>query len=96
MAHGVPHTHAAKSRLTLEGLARWAGEITGDNGLVDRVRQGNTARHAFDMLWPDYPEVIRKVGLGMVAAAQVFAGSDVAVSGVIFGFDGELVFNSEE
>ena len=95
MARGVPHTHAAKSRLTLEGLARWTLETTGDAKLAHRVGGANTARHAFDMLWPDSPEVVHRVGRGMLTAARGFAGSELGISGVIFGFDGALVFNSD-
>lgn len=94
MAQGVPHTHAAKSRLTLEHLARWTAEITGDAGLAARVRQGNTARHAFDMLWPEHPGVVQKVGQGMLAAARRFAGDALEVGGVIFGYEGEVIYNS--
>ena len=95
MAQGVPHTHAAKSRLTLERLGQWTWEITGDAQLADEVGQGNTARHALEMLWPEHPAVIRKVGNRMVASARAFAGCPLNVWGVIWGFDGKLVFNSD-
>jgi cobalt-precorrin-5B (C1)-methyltransferase len=33
MAQNIPHTHAAKSELTLEALARWTLEQTGRSGI---------------------------------------------------------------
>jgi len=95
MAQGVPHTHARSARLTLAQLARWTEACTGNSDLAQAVAQANTARHAFDLLQTDHPEVIERVGGEMVGAAEVFGRSAVRVRGIIFGFDGHVVFDSE-
>lgn len=95
MALGVAHTHAAKSSMALARLARWALDATGDQPLARRIETANTARHALDFIWPDYPRVVDRVGLNLVRSATAFAGPDVRVRAVIFGFDGQILFYSE-
>jgi cobalt-precorrin-5B (C1)-methyltransferase len=94
MAQGVPHTHAARSRLTLDRLSAWSLETTGDKDLAERVRKANTARHAFDLLKDDQAAVIHRVGRAMVAAAEAFAGRALGIRGVIFDYSGAPVFDS--
>lgn len=94
MAQGIAHTHARSARLTLSTLARWTREITADGELADRVAAANTARHAFDMLDGHHPEVIARVGEGVVGAADAFGRNKVAVAVVIFGFDGRVRYDS--
>ena len=72
-ARGIPHTHAAKARQTLEELARWTRAETGNEALAATVEKANTARHAFDLLMPTHPAVIARVGHEMVAQASRFA-----------------------
>jgi cobalt-precorrin-5B (C1)-methyltransferase len=62
MAQGVPHTHAAKSSLTLDKLSGWTWEITKDSELSRKISAANTARHAFEILREHHPEVISHVG----------------------------------
>ncbi|MGD9188176.1 MAG: cobalt-precorrin-5B (C(1))-methyltransferase CbiD [Desulfobacteraceae bacterium] len=92
MANGIAHTHAGSARMSLKQLSRWAMRITGDSHLADRVDKANTARHAFEMLKDDYPEVIDKVGREVVRKAELFGGGGVKVGAVIFGFDGTVRF----
>lgn len=94
MAQGVPHTHAAKSRLTLDNLAKWALDITGDAKLAQQIKNANTARHAFDYIHPDYPELIVHVGKHIVSSAREFSGGRVDIRVVIYDFDGNVVFDS--
>jgi len=95
MAQGIPHTHAAKSNLTLESLSKWALELTGNRPLATRIARANTARHALDFILPEFPEVVFRVGEEMVAWAQTFAGSSVRIQGIIYGFEGDKIFDSE-
>ena len=95
MAQGVPHTHAAKASLTLNQLADWTQEITGQQDLASQILEANTARHAFDIIGKDYPDVISHVGKQIVKSAKGFAGPEIAVQSVIFDYNGEVVFNSE-
>jgi cobalt-precorrin-5B (C1)-methyltransferase len=95
MAQGVSHTHAAKSTLTLGKLAEWTLAITGNSGLGKRISAANTARHAFDMLRENNPEVISHVGQRIVAAAKRFAGSKTGIQSVVFDYQGEVVFDSQ-
>jgi len=95
MAQGIPHTHASKAQLTLDKLAQWAIEVTGDRGFGQDISQANTARHAFDIILDAYPAVIEQVGSRMVAAAQRFAGDQPRIRGIIYNYDGTLVFDSK-
>lgn len=96
MAQGVPHTHAAKSRLSLRKLSDWALESTASGALADHIVSANTARHALDYILPDYPEVIVNVGKRLVTAAEGFAGLAVEIQGIIYDFEGNVIFDSEK
>lgn len=95
MAQGIPHTHAARSSLTLERLSKWAWELTGNKLLSNQIATANTARHALDFILPEFPEVVSRVGEEMVGWARTFAGPSVQIQGVIYGFDGHIIFDSE-
>jgi len=94
MAQGVAHTHAAKSSLTMEKLARWVLEITGDKDLSDVVLAANTARHAFDLIHRDCPDVVAHVGRQIVESANRFAGVNLTIRSVIFDYQGSISFDS--
>ena len=94
MALGIPHTHAAKSPMTLERLAQWAQTVTADNALAEKIATANTARQALDYILPDYPQVISCVGKNIVRSAAVFVGPHVHIRVVIYGFDGLIIFDS--
>jgi cobalt-precorrin-5B (C1)-methyltransferase len=96
MAQGVPHTHAAKSRLTLNGLSEWAMQITRNSKLSQQILTANTARHAFDMIWPDHPQVIAHVAKQIIRSAKRFAGETVQIQCIIFDYNGELAFDSTQ
>jgi cobalt-precorrin-5B (C1)-methyltransferase len=95
MAQGVPHTHAGKSSLTLDKLSGWTWKITRDSELSRKISAANTARHAFDILREQGPEVISHVGQLLVASAKCFAGLKTKIRSIIFDYDGEVVFDSE-
>ena len=96
MAQGAPHTHAAKASLTLDKLATWAQEITGNRELSQHILAANTARHAFDIIGQDYPGVIGHVGKQIVTSAQQFAGRDIKIQSIIFDYTGNVVFDSDK
>jgi cobalt-precorrin-5B (C1)-methyltransferase len=96
MAQKIPHTHAAKSALSLQKLADWTLEITGRHSLARQIRRSNTARHAFEQLVPEHTDVITAVGRRMQAAGAQFGGPGVAVSGVIFDYEGRVVYDSRD
>jgi cobalt-precorrin-5B (C1)-methyltransferase len=96
MAQRFPHTHAAKSVLSLQQLSEWAMAITGNDSLARKIRRANTARHAFEQLAGKHPEVIADVGERMQAAASDFAGPGVAVAGIIFDYEGNVVYQSKK
>ncbi len=96
MAQGVPHTHAAKASLTLNKLADWALEITGNQELASHILAANTARHAFDIIGRSYPEVISHVGKKIVTSAQRFAGQGIGIQSIIFDYTGNVVLDSEK
>lgn len=90
MAQGTPHTHAAKSNLTLSRLADWTKASSGDK-VAEKIRQAYTARHAFDLLKDDHPQVIIKVAREVYTWAKRFAGSRLNVKVVILNYDGNIV-----
>lgn len=96
MAQGVPHTHAAKSAMTLRRLSEWALELSGDPDFAAQVAGANTARHAFDFIRETHPALIARVGRGMVEAARGFSGQRLRVRGVVFDFEGNRIFDTEE
>ena len=95
MAQGAPHTHAAKSRLTLGKLADWTLEVTGDSALSAGVSAANTARHAFDMIFPNTPALVAHVGKKVISSAKQFAGQTAQIQCVIFDYSGKVAFDSE-
>ncbi|UCD79104.1 MAG: cobalt-precorrin-5B (C(1))-methyltransferase [Desulfobacterales bacterium] len=96
MARGAPHTHAAKSEMTMNKLAEWTHAITNDEKISETVSSANTARQAFDLIRKQCPEVISHVGRRIVKAAQVFTGDDLKIRSVIFDYKGNIFFDSEQ
>ena len=94
MAMGFPHTHAAKSELTMKKLAQWTMDLTKDKIIVEKVAQSNSARHAFTYIYPDHPEIISFVGKKIIESAYKFSHSKFKIRAVIFDFNGEVVFDS--
>ena len=94
MAQGFEHTHAAKSDLTMEWLADVVKEVTGNAKLSQEVSEANTARHAFGMVWPDYPGVLVKVGAAMIRSAEKFCPAQCRFRAVIYDFEGAIAFDS--
>jgi len=95
MAQGVPHTHAAKSRMTLAQLGKWTFARTADRKFSDIILSANTARHAFDLLRERCPEVIGDVGRRIPGSAQMHTGASVKVRSVIFDYNGDIFFDSD-
>ena len=95
MAQGAPHTHAAKSSLSLQKLSAWSFEITNNREFAGNILSANTARHAFNLINDAYPQVISHVGKLMVNSATVFAGKEVHIQGIIFDYSGNVIFDSQ-
>ncbi len=95
MAQGFAHTHAAKSELSLKSLSSWIKETAGDKSLADEIEQANTARHAFDIIMGKNPDIISIVGKKMVVSAKKFTGTHQHITGIIFDYNGKVVFNSD-
>ena len=95
MAQGIPHTHAAKSDMSLRTLGVWALDLSGNTDLAQRIVQANTARHAFALIVDKCPELIAKVGREIIRSAREFVGESLAVRSVIFDFDGHVAFDSD-
>lgn len=94
MAMGFPHTHAAKSELTMKTLAKWALTITSDKHLAKIISESNTARHAFDFIHPHYPLLVSHVGEKIKESAVRFSRKQLNIRSVIFDFNGKPVFDS--
>lgn len=94
MAQGIPHTHAANSSLTLGTLSQWCWKLTRDRQFAEVVKSANTARHAFEMISNQYPQVIRYVGKQIIQGAKLFSTPNINMQSVIFEYNGEVVFDS--
>ena len=94
MAQGTPHTHAAKSKLTLNKLSQWALQISNNPEFADQVLSANTARHAFDIIIKPYPDVISHVGRQVIKSAHLFAGKNTQIQCVIFDYEGNVTYDS--
>ncbi|MCM2286037.1 MAG: cobalt-precorrin-5B (C(1))-methyltransferase CbiD [Desulfobacula sp.] len=94
MALGHEHTHAARSELTLQSLAHWAHETTGSRDLEQRIAGANTARHAFSFIYPEYPDLLARVGQKALAAARFFSKERLQIRIIILDFDGNPAFDS--
>jgi len=95
MALGAPHTHAARSELSLDALAEWAVERCRDQTLAENIRACNTAREAFALIAPACPALVGEVGRRVVAAAGRFAGPGVNIQSAIFDYEGQVAVDSE-
>ncbi|MBU0987375.1 MAG: cobalt-precorrin-5B (C(1))-methyltransferase CbiD [Proteobacteria bacterium] len=95
MAQGIPHTHAAKSSLTMHKLAEWSLALTGNSAFSEKVLSANTARHAFEFILDEHPEIITHVGEHMLKSAKLFSGPGVKIHGIIFDYNGNVVFDAE-
>ncbi len=97
-AQGIPHTHASKAELTLAKLAEWCLEIIPQQEqgqtLAKKVRSANTARHSFDFVYPEYPEIIAHVGQKMIQSAKKFSTSDIHIESIIFDYRGNMIYDS--
>ncbi|MGM0453562.1 MAG: cobalt-precorrin-5B (C(1))-methyltransferase CbiD [Thermodesulfobacteriota bacterium] len=96
MAKGVPHTHAAKSKMVLEDLGRWAAAAGAESAVAERVCGANTAREAFFILHEAFPAVFSDVAEKMAAAAHFFAGGRVNVGAVLFDYEGTVAARAEK
>jgi len=96
MSLGFEHTHAAKSDLTLNKLALWSREITGDETLFCDIKAANTARHAFSYIFPDYPELLSFVGKKIQENAGKFARGQIQIRVIILDFEGQKAFDSQD
>ncbi len=94
MAMGFGHTHAAKSKLTMQKLANWAQSLKTDSVIIEKIARSNTARHAFTYIYPDYPEIISCVGKKIIKSANGFSHSKLKIRVIIFDFEGTVVFDS--
>jgi cobalt-precorrin-5B (C1)-methyltransferase len=94
MAQGVPHTHAAKSRLTMETLVKWVRQITGDESLAHTIAQCNTAREALSYLRDGAVKVVSDVGTRMTQAAAAFSGPKIQFRGIIFDYNGSVILDT--
>ncbi|MCG8552725.1 MAG: cobalt-precorrin-5B (C(1))-methyltransferase CbiD [Desulfobacterales bacterium] len=94
MAQGFVHTHAAKSDLTMDWLSDVVKTETGNRDLTRKVLTANTARHAFGMVWPGYPDVLENVGAAMIRSAEKFCPAPCRFRAVIYDFQGRVAFDS--
>ena len=94
IAQGFVHTHAAKSDLTMDWLADVVRKETCNKTLGREVSNANTARHAFGMVWPEYPGVLEKVGAAMIRSAKKNCPAPCRFRSVIYDFEGAVAFDS--
>lgn len=91
MAQGTPHTHAARSDLTLNALANWSVAIDNDEKLADRIRKANTARHAFDLLKDDHLNVLMLVAEKVGDWVRHFTRNKMGLKVCILDYQGRMI-----
>jgi cobalt-precorrin-5B (C1)-methyltransferase len=96
MALGFEHTHAAKSELTLQKLAKWSQDIIGKEQLSLDIKEANTARHAFSFIFPEYPKLLGFVGKKIQENAVKFARNQLLIRIVILDFQGQIAYDSNK
>ena len=96
MACGIPQTHASKSAVDMNELSSWTYETTNNRELSNKVRNSNTAREALEWIKKKDMRVVHLVGRKMIKSACRFSEDSMKIHGIIFDFDGGILFNSEE
>jgi cobalt-precorrin-5B (C1)-methyltransferase len=96
MACGMPQTHASQAAVNFNELSLWTYDVTHNEELSNRVRNSNTAREALERIKKEHGEVVRLVGRRMIESACRFSGNLIEIQGIMFDFNGEILFNSEE
>ncbi|MBW1973951.1 MAG: cobalt-precorrin-5B (C(1))-methyltransferase [Deltaproteobacteria bacterium] len=92
MALGYRYTHAHSSTLDLGRLVdSWLTDLV-DKDLANRIRNCNTARHAFDVL-NEYgrPDVAKRIAQLAVTMSRRFAPKLKKIELLLFNYDGELI-----
>ncbi|PIE69907.1 MAG: cobalamin biosynthesis protein CbiD [Deltaproteobacteria bacterium] len=89
IAMGYPHTHAAKSRLSLDWLAARVPDK--HPVLKQAVQTANTARHALGLIKDTAPQVLPRVLEAAAVSVRSFAKSDTAFRLVLFDFNGAIL-----
>ena len=95
MAQRFPYTHAKKGAMDRSVVSGWAYEVTGDRKLSEQIVQANTARHILELIKDDYPSVVFEVGRRMLQSAEKFVGSPMCVEGIIFDYNGRILYDSK-
>jgi cobalt-precorrin-5B (C1)-methyltransferase len=96
MAQKAPCTHAGKTALSLKALSRWCREDGGSGELAKTVAACNTAREAFFHLIKQWPSGVDAVGKRLIRAAEKFCENRMRIGAVIFDFDENPVWRSDE
>ena len=92
MAQRVPNTHAAKSNLSVQFLSNIALNITKNKEVCKEISNAVTARHVFDIVINDHKEIIFEIGKKMIDSAKYFTNNKVKINGVIFDYQGNVIF----
>jgi cobalt-precorrin-5B (C1)-methyltransferase len=95
MSLGFEHTHAAKSQLTLKELGVWAKQITKDKELTEHITKANTARHAFEFIYPEYPKLLKFIGEKIQQSAEKFSDGKLNIRVIIFDFNGKTALDTD-
>ncbi len=90
MAQGIAHTHAARSDLTLKHLADWTQNQSNDKVLAAKIREANTARHAFELLKDGHADIIMAVAARVYHWARRFTGFQMDIRVTIFNYEGHV------
>jgi len=93
MAHGLAYTHAKKSRVDLESLARWCEEEGLDQEVSRAVGCANTAREALGVIMESGAgsKVIGRVIREALSHGRAFAGRGPRITFCLFSMGGTLL-----
>jgi cobalt-precorrin-5B (C1)-methyltransferase len=95
LAQGLLDLHSARGRVGLSALADVAQEAGGSEGLATRIAHANTTAEAFTLARDEDVALGDEIACRAAAvAAEVLAGSGIALDVVIFAREGALVGRS--
>lgn len=93
MAQGFSHTHAKSARLDIKRLAEWIYAILPNDELKKEIENSKTARHVLTLLGDHRREAAEAIGFRMIRHAGKFSDHRLKIKGILFGFDGEVIFS---
>ncbi len=98
MAQGYPHTHARKSRIDFDTLARWCALAGMERRKARAIKNANTAREVLRVVTEDMhgKEIIGQIVKRALFWARKFSGPSPDLTYYLFDTEGKLLVEMRE